>query len=231
MAKAPKALTQKDKLTKLKTLGFTGKSVKTFNATVRKTWDEFNTAFPDGKVLRKANLKPVSPEAAKVCRGANMLVIGDKLVYPAENRKVTIRETGKGVFIDEQRTTTFDGRKFTPAEQKRQPKTTIILAKDGNHLKYGRELARKAGKRQRLDNRPIMWGTLKASTFKGSKGTIKTFMRDLARLHETPEGAIIDHRYLRVEEDIERDDFESTDEYLEANAESNGTNALIRVEF
>lgn len=205
--------------------------MKTFNATVRKTWEEFNTAFPDGKVFKAANIKTVSPEAAKVLRGSNMLIIGDKLVYPADKRKVTIRETAKGVFIEEQRTKTFEGRTFTKAEQKAQPKTTIILAKDGDHLKYGRELARKAGKRQRLEDRPIMWGTLKASTFKGSKGTIKTFMRDLARLHETPDDAIIDHRYINVADEIDRDDFESTDEYLEANAEANGTTALIRVEF
>lgn len=198
---------------------------------MRKTWDEFNTEFPNGKVFKNANLKTVSPEAAKVLRGTNMLVIGDKLVYPASTRKVTIRETAKGVFIEEQVSRTPDGRIFDKAEQKRQPKVTTILSKDGNHLKYGRELARKAGKRQRLEDRPIMWGTLKLSTMKGSKGTIKTFMRDLARLHETTEGAIIDHRYFKVEEEIERDDFESTDEYLEANAETNGVAALIRVEF
>ena len=173
----------------------------------------------------------MSPEAAKVCRGVNMLVVGDKLVFPAHNRKVTVRETAKGVFIDEVRARDMSGNPLTKEQIKKEPKTTIVLAKDGNHIKYGRELARKHGKRQRLENNPIMYGTLKASSLKSKGKEYKTFMRDLARLHQSADDAVIDHRYIDTAEDIERDDYENTAEYLDACAETNGTVALIRVEF
>lgn len=160
-----------------------------------------------------------------------MLVVGDKLVYPAQNRHVTVRETAKGVFIDEVRARYPDGRPIPKDLLKKEPKTSIILAKDGNHLKYGRELARKNGKRQRLENNPIMYGSLKTRSLKSKGAEYKTFMRDLARLHESTDAAIVDHRYIDVAEDVERDDFESTQEYLDACAETNGVAALIRVEF
>lgn len=233
MAKAPKGkpLTQKAKLDNLKTLGFVGKSVKTFNKSVARTWTEFNTAFPDGKLFKTAALKTVSPEAAKVCRDVNMLVIGDKLVFPAQNRKVTIRETAKGVFVEEVRKNYPDGTPIPKNLLKLEPKTTIVLSKDGDHIKYGRELARKHGKKQRLESNPIMYGTLKTRSVKSKGVEYKTFMRDLARMHQRADDAIIDHRYIDAVEDIERDDYENTAEYLDACAETNGTVALIRVEF
>lgn len=205
--------------------------MKTFNKSVSRMWGDFTTALPDGKLFAHATVTKISPEAAKACRGVNMLVIGDKLVYPARNRHVKVRETAKGIFIEETRSVYPDGKPIPKAELKKESKATIVLAKDGNHLKYGRELARKNGKRQRMGDRPIMFGTLKTSSLKSRGETYKTFMRDMARLSYTPEGAIIDHRYLQVEEEIERDDYESKDEYLDANAESNGVVALIRVEF
>lgn len=232
MAQAPKVKkeTNATRLETLKKNGFIDKSVKTFNKSVKTAWTDFNAAFPNGRVFRKSTLVTVSKDTKHIFKNANMLVVGDKLVFPAEGAQVKVRETAKGIFIDAKRTTDFTGKKI-----KNGPKYQIILAKDGAHIKYAKELERKAGKRRDgVDARGqqrITYGTLKTSSLDTRDGkTVKTFMRDITMQYETVDGAIEDDRYNEgAADDILADDYKSHTAYMTDVAEANGVHAVIRI--
>lgn len=234
MAKAPKSskLTNAKRLETLKKNGFVDNSVKTFNKSVRNVWGEFNSAFPAGRVFRKSTLVSVGKDTIPVLRNANMLVVGDKLVFPAEGAHVKVRETGKGIFIDAKRTTDAAGRKI-----KNGSSYTIILAKNGEHIKYARELERKSGKKTKVtDDRgqvSTTYGTLKTSTLGLRDGTtVKTFMRDMTMQYENLADAVEDDRYNEgAADDIFQDDYDTQSEYLSQVAEANGVHAIIRMKI
>lgn len=231
MAKTPKVKkeTNATRLETLKKNGFIDNSVKTFNKTVKTAWMEFNAAFPNGRVFRKSTLVTVSKDTIPILRGSNMLVVGNKLVFPAEGAHVKVRETKKGIFIDAKRTTDAAGRRI-----KNGNSYTIILAKDGNHIKYGLELARKTGKKAELKNGQLTaYGTLKTSSLKLADGTtVKTFMRDMSAGYESAAGAIEDDRYNQgAADEILEDDYGTRAEYLSDVAETNGVHALIRMHY
>lgn len=221
MAKAPKIkktakVTNATRLETLKKHGFVAKSVKTFNQTVRKTWSDFNDAFPRGRLFQNSTLLKGSKDVLNAAKSVNMLVIGDRIVYPAANTKVKIRETKDKVIFYQTK----------PSGHR----DIIVLGKDGNHLKAGLEYAKKFKNR---DGKLHTFGTLKTHVLKTSKGVMhKGFMRDLAQTYPNPIDAMLDHRYLVDTGGIDPADyFDDEDGFFDTIQESNGVAALILTEY
>ena len=221
MAKAPKELTQKAKLEKLKSLNIVGDSAKTFGKTASRLWAEFTTAFPKGTAGNQTFIK-ASKAAIKACDSVNMRTIGGAVVFPSgSNGTAKIRETKHGVFID-----------YGPKNARKGKLDTIILSKDGNHIKYGMKLARRESLRADPDLELTAWGTLKTHAFNtkknGSGEMVRGFMRDVAVSHQNPEDALYDNRYgggLTI------DPHALTDKFVAELAQTNGTAAMIRVRY
>lgn len=221
MAKAPKVkkpakVTNSARLETLKKHGFVAKSVKTFNKTVRKTWGDFNDAFPHGRIFAKSTLLKGSKAVLDAARSVNMLVIGDRIVYPAANTKVSIRETKDKVFFYQKK----------PSGHR----DIIILAKDGNHLKAGLEYAKNFKNRKGIHH---SFGTLKTHAVKTKSGVMhKGFMRDVARTFMNPMDALNEDRYKISPVIVDPADyFDDEDAYFDAVTANNGIAALILTEF
>lgn len=201
-------------MAKLKETGFVSKTVKTFNKSARAVWSEYETAFQGRNVPATVTLLKASKQARDVCRGVNMTVIGDFVVYPtAKNNYAKLRETKHGVFIDY-----GASRKYT---------NTIILSKDGDHLAYGHKLSK------RRSGGMHAYGTLKTHMYKVGGVEVNGFMRDTTRLYTDPLSAMSDNRYSIDTEsaEIEYANFDSLGDYYDAARVSNGITALIRVNF
>jgi hypothetical protein len=227
MAKAPKALTQKAKLGKLKALHIAGDDVKRFKD-VAHLWADYTAAFPKNTASNQTFLK-ASPDALKACDSVNMRTIGGAVVFPTGSGGVAkLRETKHGVFID-----------YGPRTAKKGRFDTIILSKSGNHIKYGMELAKREARRAELDESrdPSLraWGTLKTHAYntKKNKGgeMIRGFMRDVANSFPDAVDALYDNRYGAGGNANKLGEHPLTAEWLEKLQATNGTAAMIRVNY
>lgn len=148
-----------------------------------------------------------------------MLVVGDRVVFPAGNTKVTVRETATRIFIYQRR---HSGHK-----------DTIILGKDGNHLKAGLEYSKSV--RTSADKKGVMrsWGSLKTHAVTTKNGeVINGFMRDVAQTYENPIDAMLDHRYLVDSDQPNPGDYlDDFPEFLARTQKTNGISALILTEY
>lgn len=211
-----KKLTNADRLKTLQNHGFVSKSVKTFNTTVRKTWADFNDTFPKGRLFPNSVLLKGSKAVLKAAKSVNMLVIGDRIVYPAANTKVTVRETKDKVIFYQKK----------PSGHR----DIIVLGKDGKHIKAGLEYAMKfknrAGKKH-------SFGSLKTHNIVTKGGEVHAgFVRDVAVTFTSPMDALNEDRYSKVKEFIDPADyFDDEDSFFSAVTESNGIAALILTEF
>lgn len=211
-----KELTQKQKLQKLKDGGFVDKSVKTFNKSVKTAWTEFNAAFKTGNVFRNAALLKGSKGALSAARSVNMLVVGDRIVFPAGNTKVKIYEKGNRITIIQ-----------TKASGHRD---VIVLAKDGNHIpegiKYAQNFRNKKGKKH-------SFGTLKTHDLETTKGEfVKGFMRDVSKTYENPIDALTDERYVIEKVGLDPAEYyKDPAKFISAAYANNGVSALILTEY
>jgi hypothetical protein len=228
MAKAPvKALTQKAKLGKLKALHIAGDNVKRFKD-VAHLWADYTAAFPKNTASNQTFLK-ASPAALKACDSVNMRTIGGAVVFPTGSGGIAkLRETKQGVFID-----------YGPRGAKRGKFDTIILSKDGNHIKYGMSLAKREARRSEIDDsgEPSLraWGTLKTHAYNTKKNKdgemIRGFMRDVATSYPDALDALYDNRYGAGGAANQLDPHPLTTEWLEKLQATNGTAAMIRVNY
>jgi hypothetical protein len=225
MAKAPsKAPTKAGMLRELKSHGMVSATTKTFNKSAQKVWADYREAFPNGASGKQAFLA-ASKEARAACASVNMRIIGNAVVFPkhSDGWDVKLRETKRGVFVE-----------YGPKKSFKTHSDTIILSKDGNHIKYGVELARRNKAREGEDI-TATYGTVKThaySTGKKKDGTagemINGFMRDTARATENPLDALLDNRYsvdslnLAAPPKIDKG-------FISKLAQTNGVAALIRV--
>ena len=211
-----KKVTNADRLKTLQKHGFISKSVKTFNKSVRNAWGHFSDAFPSGRLYPNSTLLKGSKAVLKAAESVNMLVIGDKIVYPAGNTKVKVREYKNTVIFYQ---TKPSGRR-----------DIIILAKDGNHLQAGLNYAK-----THRDKKGTLhaWGTLKTHNITTKKGTmVRGFMRDVAKTYETPLEAMTDNRYHANDTPISVDDFaDDKQRFFDEVQKSNGISALILTEY
>lgn len=197
-------------------------SVKTFNKGAQKVWADYKHAFPNGASDKQAFIS-VSKDARATCASVNMRVIGDAVVFPrnSANTTVKIRETKRGVFVE-----------YGPSKSFKTHSDTIILSKDGNHLKYGMELARRNKAREGEDI-SASYGTLKTHAYNTSKKgnpegeMVRGFMRDTARTYEDPWSAIFDDRYANATIQLAPQAMDK--KFIAALEETNGVAALIRV--
>lgn len=151
------------------------KSTKTFTKKAREIFGELPAKFTRPIIAPGANFVKVSDDAAKALQSVNMTVFRGHLIYPTHPKnKVKVRETKRGVFIT-------DINDFGT-------KSEIILAKNGKHLQYGQQLAKRHPKGH-------SYGTLKETTYDTKQGTVHGWLRDTAVTHEDYRKAMIDNRY------------------------------------
>lgn len=145
-----------------------------------------------------------------------MLVIGDRIVYPAGNTKVTIRETKDKVI--------FYQRK--PSGHR----DIIVLGKDGNHLQAGLDYSKKFKDR---DGKKHSYGTLKTHDVVTKNGLVhRGFIRDVAMTYENPIDAMLDHRYSVGDATLDPGDYlDDVPSFLQAVDKTNGVAALIITEY
>lgn len=215
----------------MQSLGIT--SDKTYSKRVDKAWEEFNSAYKNGKPPTHLKFVKASKEARKAAASVNIRTIGDTIVFPvSEKGIVKIRETKHGVFI----------RYGAP---KAETLDEIVLSKDGDHLAYGLKLAKRestrANKKEGSTPYKYSYGSLKTHKYTTGGVEVKGFMRDVASAKIDPLDALFDDRYSKADIDSEslRDDLEAyeiedtkiTKELVSGLQELNGTVALIRLSF
>lgn len=211
-----KKVTNADRLKTLQKHGFISKSVKTFNKSVRNAWSHFSDAFPSGRLYPNSTLLKGSKAVLKAAESVNMLVIGDKIVYPAGNTKVRVYETASRI--------TFIQTK--PSGHR----DIIILGKDGDHLKAGLEYSKTFRNKKGVRH---SWGTLKTHDVTTKKGLmVKGFMRDVAQTYDNPIDAMTDNRYHANDTEISLGDYMDDEKgFLSEVQKSNGVAALILTEY
>ena len=208
--------TNSTRLETLKKHGFIDKSVKTFNKSVKTAWSHFKSAFPNGRIFPNATLLKGSKSVLKAAESVNMLVIGNRIVYPSGNTRVRVYESKTRV--------TFIQTK--PSGHR----DIIILGKDGNHLKAGLEYSQKFRNRKGVKH---SWGTLKTHDITTKKGImVRGFMRDVALTYENPIDAMTDNRYHRDDDELNFGDYMDDEQgFLSEVQKSNGVAALILTEY
>lgn len=208
--------TKAGKLRELRRLGLT--DAKTFSKGAASVWADYTKAFPKGPPKNATFIK-ASADARKACATVNMQIIGNVVVFPTgPGGTAKIRETKRGVFIDYGRA----GKKFKDFHD------TIILSKDGNHIKYGMELAKRNQRREGEDV-SAAYGTLKTHAYKSGDEMVNGFMRDTARAYENPLDALLDDRYAVDKQSIEVSEVRLEKGFIDRLQQKNGVAALIRV--
>lgn len=210
--------TKAGKLREMRRLGLT--DAKTFSKGAAAVWADYSKAFPKG-TPKNATFIKASADARKACASVNMQIIGNVVVFPTgPGGTAKIRETKRGVFIDYGRA----GKKFKDFHD------TVILSKDGNHIKYGMELAKRNQRREGdTDEISASYGTLKTHAYKSGGEMFNGFMRDTARAYENPLNALLDDRYAQDKDSIEATEIRLDKGFVDRLQQKNGVAALIRV--
>lgn len=195
----------------MRRLGLT--DAKTFSKGAAKLWSDYTKEFPKGIPKNLTTIK-ASADARKACASVNMRVIGNAVLFPsAPNGEVKIRETKNGVFVEY-------GRKGAKLD-------TIILSKNGDHIKYGLKLARRNKARENPDKVTHVYGTLKTSDYKVGQVEVHSFQRDVARLYENPLDALLDDRYATNKLEMDGETPRVDMGFIDRLKKTNGASALI----
>ena len=204
-----KPLTKAQKLAELKSFGLADEKAKSFTPRLSKVFDHYKREFPKRAPAHLKAVK-VSAESARVLKSVGMDLIGDRLVFPAYNHSVKVKETKHGVIV----TCT------APVRTKGVKPVTydIVLSKDTDkHIQYGLKIARdrkrKAEKALEKDDKVILpaFGRLRSADYKLSDGRIKHgYMRDMVNMSTDPRIALQDDRYNSRDRYEEMDDEDDT---------------------